>query len=51
MRLPDKVEAIENIAIPNTKKQSISFIRQINCYRDMWQNRSKILTPLSSITS
>ena len=51
MPLPDKVEAIKNIAPPTTKKQLRSFIGLINYYRDMWKHRSGILTPLSSMTS
>ena len=36
MPLPDKVEAIKNIAVPTTKKQLQSFIGLINLYtRDM----------------
>ena len=50
--LLDKVEGIKNIAVPTTiKKQLRSFIGLINYHRDMWQHRSKIITPLSSITS
>ena len=48
--LPDKVEAIKNIAVLTTKKQLRSFIGLINYYRDMWRQRSKILTPLSNMT-
>ena len=51
MPLPGKVEAIKNIPVPTTKKQLRSFIGLINYYRDMWQHRSEILTPLSSMTS
>ena len=51
MHLPDKVEAMKSIAVPNTKKQLRSFIGLIDYYRDMWQHRSEILTPLSSMTS
>ena len=51
MPLPDKVQAIKNIAVPKTKKQLRSFIGVINYYRDMWKHRSGILTPLSSMTS
>ena len=40
MPLPDKVEAIENIAVPTTKKQLRSFIGLINYYRDMWKHDS-----------
>ena len=42
MPLPDKAEAIKNIAVPKTKRQLRSFIGLINYYRDMWQNRSGI---------
>ena len=51
MPLPDKEEAIKHIAVPTTKKQLRSFIWSINYYRDMWEYRSSILTPLSSMTS
>ena len=51
MPLPDKVESFKNIAVSTTKKQLRSFIVLINYYGDMWQHRSKIFTPLSSITS
>ena len=51
MPLPDKVEAIKNIAVPKTRRQLRSFIGLINYYRDMWKSRSGILTPLSSMTS
>ena len=51
MPLPDKVQAITNIAPPTTKRQLRSFIGIINYYRDMWKGRSGILTPLSSMTS
>ena len=50
MPLPQKVEAIKNIAAPITKKQLRNFIGLINQFRDMWQHRSEILTPLSSLT-
>ena len=42
MPLPDKVEAIKNIAAPTTKKQLRSFVGLINYYRDIWQRRSNI---------
>ena len=51
MPLPDKVEAIKNIVVHTTKKQLRNFIGLINHYRDIWQHRSKLLTPLSSMTS
>ena len=51
MPLPDKVQAIKNIAVPTTKKQLRSFIGIINYYRDMWIHRSEVLSPLTPITS
>ena len=51
MPLPDKVGAIKSIAVPTTTKQLRSFIGLNNSYRDMWQHRSEILNPLSSLTS
>ena len=51
MPLPDKVQAIQNIAPPTTKKQLRSFIGIINYYRDMWIHRSEILAPLTAMTS
>ena len=51
MPLPKKVEALQNIAVPKTKKQLRSFIGLINYYRDMWIKRSEVLAPLTSMTS
>ena len=51
MLLSDKVEAIKNLAVISTKRQLRSCIRLINYHREMWQYKSKILTPLSSTTS
>ena len=44
--LPDKVEAIKNIAVPITKKNLRGFIDLNNYYRDIWKYISGILTPL-----
>ena len=49
--MPNKVEAIQNIASPKTRKQLRSFIGLINYYRDMWIHRSELLAPLSRLTS
>ena len=49
--LSAKVEAINNIAPPTTKKQLRRFIGMVNFYRDMWSKRSEILAPLASLTS
>ena len=43
MPLPDKVEAIKNIANPTMKKKLQSFIESINYYRDMWKHLYGIL--------
>ena len=43
----DKEEAIKNIEV----RKSQEVIVLINYYRDIWQNRSKILNHLSSMTS
>ena len=36
MPLPDKVQAIKDIAVPTNEKQIKSFKGVINYYRDMW---------------
>ena len=51
MPTPQKVKAIQNIAVPTKKKQLRSFIGMINYYRDMWIRRSDILAPLAKLTS
>ena len=50
MPLPNKVEPIQNNAVPTTKKQLQSFIGLINYSRDMWKYRYGILPPLSGMT-
>ena len=47
MPLPDEVEAIKNIAVHTTKRHLRSFLGLFNYYRDMWQNKAEILSPLS----
>ena len=51
MPTPQKVQAIQNIAVPTKKKQLRSFIGMINYYKDMWIRRSDILAPLAKLTS
>ena len=41
--IPNKVEAIQALAVPKTRKQLRLFIGMINFYRDIWQKRSEIL--------
>ena len=38
--LPNKVDAIKNLAPPKTRRQLRSFIGIINYYTDMWKGRS-----------
>ena len=51
MTIPKKVEAIQALAVPKTRKQLRQFIGMINFYRDMWQKRSELLAPLNAIIS
>ena len=51
MPIPKKVEAIQALAVPKTRKQLRQFISMINFYRDMWQKRSELLAPLTALTS
>ena len=51
MPIPKKVEAIQALAVPKTRKQLHKFIGIINFYRDMWKERSEILVPLTTLTS
>ena len=46
-----KIEAIQRIAEPKTKKELRSFIGVVNYYRDMWIRRSHVLAPLAALTS
>ena len=46
-----KIEAINNIDTPKTRRQLRRFIGMVNYYRDMWPKRAEILAPLSSMTS
>ena len=49
--LNKKVEAINNLATPQTRKQLRSFIGLVNYYRDLWPKRSETLDPLTALTS
>ena len=51
MPISKKVEAIQALAVPKTRKILRQFIGMINFYRDMWQKRSELLAPLTALTS
>ena len=51
MPIPKKVEAIQALTVPKTRKQLRQFIGMINFYREMWQKRSELLAPLTALTS
>ena len=51
MIIPKKVDAIQALAVPKTRKQLRQFIGMINFYRDMWQKRFDILSALTALTS
>ena len=46
-----KVQAIQQIGPPKTRKQLRRFIGMINYYRDVWPMRAHTLAPLSKLTS
>ena len=48
---PKKVEAIQALEVPKTRKQMCQFIGMINFYRDMCQKRSELLAPLTALNS
>lgn len=49
--LNKKVEAINNLAAPKTRRQLRKFIGMVNYYRDLWIRRSHVLAPLTALTS
>ena len=49
--IPKKVEAIQNIKYPKTRRELRKFIGMINFYRDMWIRRSELLAPLTKLCS
>ena len=51
MPIPKKVEAIQALAVPKTRKKLCQFIGMIKLYRDMRQKCSELLAPLTALTS
>ena len=51
MPITKKVEAIQSLAVPKTRKQLRHFIGMINFYCDMWQKCSELLAPITALTS
>ena len=51
MPIPNKVKAIQALAVPKTSKQLRQFIIMINFYHDMWEKSSELLAPLTALTS
>ena len=51
MPIPKKVEAIQALAVPKTRKQLRQFISMIKFYHDTWQKRSELLALLTALTS
>lgn len=49
--LHNKVEAIEKIASPRTRRELRRFIGMVNYYRDMCPRRAAILSPLTALMS
>ena len=49
--LPNKVQAITQIARPTSTKHVRSFVGLVNYYKDMWPRRAHFLTPLTDVCS
>ena len=48
---PKKVEAMMRIKAPKNKKDLRHFLGMVNYYRDMWRNRSHLMSPLTGLVS
>ena len=49
--LPKKVQALQQLAPPKTRRQLRRFLGLVNYYRDMWIRLSEALAPLTELTS
>ena len=50
MPITKKVEAIQALTVPKTRKQLRYFIGMIKFYHGMWQKLSELLSPLAALT-
>ena len=50
MSIPKKVEAIQALWVPKTRKKLRQFIGMINFYCDIWKKRFELLSPLTCLT-
>ena len=51
MPIPKKIESIQSLTVPKTRKKLRQFIGKINFYLDMYQKRSELLAPITALTS
>ena len=51
MPISKKVEVIQALVVPKNFQQLLQLIGMISFYRDMWQNRFDVLSPLTALTS
>ena len=51
MIIPNKVKAIQALAVPKTRKKLCQLVFMINLYGDNWQKRYELIAPLTVLTS
>ena len=51
MPIPRKVESIQALAVPKTRKKLRQFIGMVKFYCDMWQKHFEIFAQLNALTS